>query len=427
MSRRALAALLLLSSAVAGAETRFALVIGANAGWSQDRPLRHATSDAQHVSEVLVELGDFARENVVLLRDPDTAEVRAQLAALSKRAAALDGQSLVFFYYSGHADDRWLHLKGDPLGFEELNVTLRDLPAQVRIGVLDACRSGALVSTKGGAPVSSFDVTVVDELTVRGLALLTSSGADELSQEQRALQGSVFTHHLISGLRGAADFDQNGQVTLAEAYRHAYQRTEADTAATLAPQRPAFRYDIKGKGELVMTWPVKSTASLRLPRGGGERYVVVDDEERWVVAEGSASPDHELKVALPAGRYRVKQVLQDKLQVASLTLADGANVDAKGLAYSSMPLSSGLVKGPDLVESITHPRRAFWFVAGSAVVAGAVWAIAGGMNLSTRGQLATAGRPLTREESATLTGWAVTSDVAMGLTAVLALAAVFTW
>ena len=37
------------------------------------------------------------------------------------------------------------------------------------------------------------------------MVLLTSSGADELSQESRALAGSVFTHHLVSGLRGAAD------------------------------------------------------------------------------------------------------------------------------------------------------------------------------------------------------------------------------
>ncbi|MBL8951056.1 MAG: caspase family protein [Myxococcaceae bacterium] len=424
---RSLSLCLTLLPVSALAETRFALVVGANAGWSQDRALRHAVSDAQHVAEVLAELGEFERDNVVLLRDPDTAEVRAGLAALAKKASAVDGQTLVFFYYSGHADDRWLHLKGDPLGFDELNATLRDLPAQVRVGVLDACRSGALVSTKGGAPVATFDVTVVDELTVRGLALLTSSGADELSQEQRALQGSVFTHHLISGLRGAADFDSNGQVTLAEAYRHAYQRTEADTAATLAPQRPAFRYDIKGKGELVMTWPVKSTASLLLPRGAGERYVVVDDEERWVVAEGSASPDHELRVALPAGKYRVKQVLADQLQVASLTLADGARVDAKGLAYSSMPLSSGLVKGVDLADVVVHPRTAFWFVAGSAVLAGIAWAVAGGTNLQMRGQYAAVGRPLSPRESQTVTGWAVASDVAMGLTATLLLAAVFTW
>lgn len=418
---------LLLVSAAAGAETRFALVIGANSGWSLDRPLRHAGSDAQHVSEVLVELGDFETQNVVLLKDPDTSEVRAQLAALGKRAGAVDGQALVFFYYSGHADDRWLHLKGDPFGFEELNQVLRELPAAVRIGVLDACRSGA-IAMKGGAPAAPFDLAVVDELTVRGLALLTSSGADELSQEQRALQGSVFTHHLISGLRGAADFDQNGQVTLAEAYHHAYQRTEADTLATLAPQRPAFKYDIKGKGELVMTWPVKSTASLLLPRGGGERYVVVDDDERWVVAEGSASPDRELKVALPAGRYRVKQVLADRLQVARLELGNGSRVDAKGLAYAPMPLSSGLVKGSlELTESVVHPRRAFWFVAGSAVLTAVLWAVAGATTLSLRGQYGSVGRPLMPGESQALTGWAVTSDVAMGLTAALALASVFTW
>jgi hypothetical protein len=37
-------------------------------------------------------------------------------------------------------------------------------------------------------------VKVVDDLRARGLALLTSSGADELSKEAKALRGSVFTH-----------------------------------------------------------------------------------------------------------------------------------------------------------------------------------------------------------------------------------------
>ena len=44
--------------------------------------------------------------------------------------------------------------------------------------------------------------------------LLSSSGADELSQESRALAGSVFTHHLVSGLRGAAD--ENGDERIAQ-------------------------------------------------------------------------------------------------------------------------------------------------------------------------------------------------------------------
>src|SRR5207244_873924 len=146
-----------------------------------------------------------------------------------------------------------LHLRGLPVTWDELLGALRDLPARVRVGLFDACRSGSILGTKGGVPVPSFEVRA--EEPVQGLALLTSSGADELSQETRTLQGSVFTHHVVSGLYGAADANSDGKVTLNEVYQYAYERTQADTAATSVPQRPAFRVELKGQGDLVLTRP----------------------------------------------------------------------------------------------------------------------------------------------------------------------------
>ncbi len=417
----------LLSAGAARAEERFALIIGANAGWDSDRPLRHAESDADRVAEVLRELGQFPKEQLEVLHDPDTKDVRERL---SKLAEAVRGRgsapTLVFVYYSGHADGRLLHLRGTPLGFEELYQALRDVPATVRIGVFDACRSGT-IATKGGAPAAAFDVQVVDELTVRGLALLTSSGADELSQEQKALQGSVFTHHFISGLRGVADLDRDGQVTLSESYRYAFQRTEADTAATPVPQRPAFRYEMKGQGELVLTWPENATATLLLPPGAGKRFVVLDEHEKLVVAEGSTEEEQEVPIALAPGKYLLKQVLADKLQVAAFSLANGLRLKTTSLLFSAAPLSSGLVKGVDLSASVRHPRAAFWYVAGGAVAAAALWAVAGAQTLSLRSSYSGLARPLTAEESQALSGWALGADIALGVTAALALTAVFTW
>ncbi|MDX2015893.1 MAG: caspase family protein [Myxococcaceae bacterium] len=413
----------------ARAEERFALVIGANTGWELDKPLKHAQSDAERMASVLVELGRFPKERVTVLLDPDVAAVRARLDALSTLAAMAKGPTLVFVYYSGHSDSRTLHLRGAPaLELEELSQRLRDVQATVRVGVIDACQAGAILGTKGGTPVAPFDVKVVDELTVRGLAVLTSSGADELSQETRALQGSVFTHHFVSGLRGAADADQNGQVTLSESYLYAHGRTEADTAATLVPQKPAFRYELKGEGELVMSWPAEASAKLVLPKGPSSRVVVVDEAEKLVVAEGRSDEAREVTVALVPGRYVVKQVLPEALNVAPVTLGAGSRLSLASLSFTSTPRRGGFVKGSEVVGTVVeHPRRAFWFVAGAAVVAGVAWAVTGGMTLNTRNQYAQLGRPFTMEESRTLTGWALASDITMGLTAALALGAVFTW
>ncbi len=361
MTRALLLLFLLVLVTPARGEERFALLIGANAGWADDRPLRYAESDAHRVRDVLVELGGFPEERIQLLREPDTAQVREALRRLAESVKALGAQeSLVVIYYSGHADEQHLHLRGTPLSHAELYEALRDLPATVRLGVLDACRSGSILAAKGGRRTSPFEVRVVNELGGRGLALLTSSGADELSQEARALAGSVFTHHWVSGLRGAGDFDQDGAVTLSEAYRHAFQRTEADTAATGTPHRPAFHFELAGQGEPVLTRPLQGAARLLLPHTDGERYVVVDEYQVRLVAEGYSRKEEQVALALAPGTYHVTHVQGERLAVATISVERGTRVEAHGLAYAHRPLSQGLLKGnPDEldVEDLREWRR----------------------------------------------------------------------
>ncbi len=340
-------AVLAVAHGSAFAEQRYAIVIGANPGWSSDRPLRYAENDAERMRDVLVALGNFAPDRVVLIRDPDTADVRATLRDVARVAQASSEDTLVFVYYSGHADDENLHLKGSPLSFKELHATLRALPATIKLAVIDACKSGA-VTRKGGTRVDEFAVTV-DSPKLSGMVILTSSGADELSQESRALAGSVFTHHFVSALRGAADSNKDGQVTLGEAYQYAYSRTRADTAVTGVPQRPSFKYELSGQGELVLAQlKEKKVAQVTLPKGDSTKYVVLDAHEWRLIAEAQGDKDRDVTLALAPGNYRVKKVYSDRLEVGSLVLAAGEKAVVDAIAYKSAPLSQGIVKGsPD--------------------------------------------------------------------------------
>lgn len=54
-----------------------------------------------------------------------------------------------------------------------------------------------------------------------GRVYITSSAAGERAQESDEIQGSVFTHYLLAGLRGAADDSGDRRVSLEEAYRFA--------------------------------------------------------------------------------------------------------------------------------------------------------------------------------------------------------------
>jgi hypothetical protein len=348
-------AVLALAQQAAWAEQRYAVVIGANPGWSSDRPLRYAENDAERVRDVLVSLGNFAPDRVALLRDPDTNEVRATLRDLARTAQASSEDTLVFFYYSGHADHERLHLRGDPLTFNELHQTLRSMPSTLKLAVIDACKSGA-VTRKGGARVDEFEVSI-DNPTLSGMVLLTSSGADELSQESRALAGSVFTHHLVSGLRGAADENGDNQVTVSEAYHYAYARTRADTATTGTPQRPSFKYELSGQGELVLAQLQKGrTARMTVPRGDGTKYVVLDEHEWRLIAEARSDKGRDIDIALPPGNYTVKKVLPDRLEVGTLAVAVGQAALVDAVKFQAAPLSQGIVKGnPD--ELTPEERR----------------------------------------------------------------------
>jgi len=75
---------------------------------------------------------------------------------------------------------------------------------------------------------------------MKGYAFMTSSSASEAAQESSRLKRSFFTHNLISGMRGAADMNQDGRITLNEAYQFAFDGTLTQTEKTLAgPSTPA--------------------------------------------------------------------------------------------------------------------------------------------------------------------------------------------
>lgn len=92
-------AVLVAAHSTAFAEQRYALVIGSNPGWSQDRPLRYADNDAERVRDVLVALGGFPADRVNLMRDPSTADVRGALRRLADVARDSNNEDTLVFVY----------------------------------------------------------------------------------------------------------------------------------------------------------------------------------------------------------------------------------------------------------------------------------------------------------------------------------------
>lgn len=309
--------------AVAVEGRRFALVAGEPEGGPGTQRLRHAERDARRIHAILTRVGGVHGDDAVLLLAEGARAFRRALADLSARAAAARaaGEStLLLVYFSGHAQDGALRFGGAGVPLEELRAALQAAPADVRIGLLDACRSGAIARTKGLRPAPDFQVTAPREAGPRGLVLITSSAADEASQESDALGASYFTHHLASGLLGDADASGDGRVTLAEAYAHAYGRTVGSTAGTAGGvQHPVFLYDLGGAGDVVLTELAPAAGGLVFPAELEGLYVVLDAGGR-AVAEVAKPMGTTRRLSLPPGRYAVKKRLpgEEGLLVASL-------------------------------------------------------------------------------------------------------------
>jgi hypothetical protein len=315
----------------------YGLVIGASRGGEGQALLRYAAADAAHVAEVLTQLGRTPREHVTQLVDPSPAAVLSALSRISAQLAghARAGQtSQLFFYYSGHARANALSLGGAELSLEALRNALLALPSTLTVVVLDACQSGAFSGVKGASPAADFSSSSFAQLSQAGLAVMASSTAEELSQESQDIGGSYFTHHLLTGLRGAADRDADGSVSLDEAYAYAYEHTLSDTLRTrLGSQHATLETTLKGHGKVPLTFIRDVDAKLRLSSNLVGRVVVQRQGRGAVVAELNKAEGSVLVLALPHGPYEVLlrpfPTLSPRVCAVSLEQASVQDIDPR--------------------------------------------------------------------------------------------------
>jgi hypothetical protein len=320
--------MILSASPGAAAERRFALVAGEPDGGAGTVRLRYAERDARRIHAILTEVGGVRAEDARLLLAGGAAGFSRALGELEARAAtakAAGDRTVLVVYFSGHAKDGALRLGSGRVPLEELRARLERSPADVRIGLIDSCRSGAVARAKGVRPAPAFDVAAGTQGAPSGLVLIASSAAGEDSQESDAIGASWFTHHLASGLLGGADASGDRRVTLSEAYAYAYARTVGSTAGSSGGvQHPVFLYDLGGAGDVVLSDLTPLSGGLVFPADADGLYVVLDRAGR-AVAEVAKTAGAERRIALAPGRYVVKKRLADEsgLLVATLGVGDG--------------------------------------------------------------------------------------------------------
>ena len=332
---------------------RIALFVGANDGGKGRVMLRYAVDDSRAVGQVLEEMGGILPGDSHYLEDPNRAALLGALGALAADADAARQTSRrveVIFYYSGHSDEEALFLGEERVPYTELKELVTSLNADVRIAIFDSCASGALTLPKGVIKRPPFLLDTAYDM--RGYAFMTSSSASEAAQESSRLGRSFFTHNLISGMRGAADMNVDGRITLNEAYQFAFDGTLTQTERTMAgAQHPSRHIQMSGTGDVVITEIRKSAAVVVFEPDFAGR-IFIHNGAGVLLVELNKTAGRDVSIGLDAGDYQIYAVdgasaLQRKISLK--------NRDSLGLGWSDFAKAARI---PATVRGTSGPSQA---------------------------------------------------------------------
>ena len=343
----------LLLTATPGVAGRYALLVGCNNGGTSVDPLRYAEKDAQVFAGLLTKLGGFEQNAVVTLLHPDSAALEGRLQSVRKQLSLSESHDadLFLFYYSGHADGTDMLLGNTRYPFLKLRKFLDSLPAGVRIGVFDACQSGAVTAYKGGKRAEPFYLK--NPQRIKGQVIISSTSASERAQESETLHGSIFTFYWISGLRGSADASGDRKVTLSEAYAYAYRKTlETSTLTGGEAQHPMYRFNIFGEGDIILTDLANRTGGIAFDKSTEGKFLVLSDSYTDIFADFYKKKNSENYVSLDPGSYRVINANNGSVGLYSFTLGPNSLVDLRQSMLEPNPLEESRIKGTNEVAKV---------------------------------------------------------------------------
>lgn len=307
---------------------RFAFLVGANNGGKDRVTLRYAVDDARALEEVLEEMGGLLPGDSHFLEEPDREKFFSEIEELTKdveEARNTFRRVEVILYYSGHSDEESIFLGNSRVTYKEFRDIITSMNADVRIAILDSCASGALTLPKGVIKKSPFLMDTAYDM--KGYAFMTSSSASEAAQESGRLGRSYFTHNLISGMRGAADMNLDGRITLNEAYQFAFDGTLTQTEKTMAgPQHPNYHIEMSGTGDVVITEIRQSTAILVLNEDIDGKFYI-HSKDNFLIVELEKPSGRKISIGLNEGDYRIINISGRDIFESKISLENGESFD----------------------------------------------------------------------------------------------------
>ena len=240
---------------------RWAVVIGISTYKnSHEIPnLRYADKDASTFYQFLCGPGGggFPDSHVRLLLNEKATFQAVRDALFSFLQKAIE-EDLVVIYISGHGapdpnNNKNLYLLTYDTNVEQMASTAfpmwdletavqRQIKAQKVVVFTDTCHAGGVgggIGLRGLVPRDNLVNRYLLGLAQakKGIAVFTASEAGEQSMESERWGGGhgVFTYHLLEGLKGEADYNRDGIVSLGEAMDYTNERVRRDTNSQQHP------------------------------------------------------------------------------------------------------------------------------------------------------------------------------------------------
>jgi hypothetical protein len=244
----------------------WAVVIGIN-DYRKAPQLKYAVNDAKAFYDYLVMKNQIPSENVTLLlnQEANLSQLRSTLGTEVKNKAGKE--DMVILYFAGHGategdvtstdgdglekyllpfDADLKDLYASALPMREISYILQRIRSERLVFIIDSCYSGAsggrTVRTDG-TRANISDRFLDRVVSGKGMIIMTASGANEVSVEKDDLRHGVFTYFLLDGLKGKADIDHDGQITVDEAYDYVSKNVPK---ATGQEQHPVKKGTVEG-------------------------------------------------------------------------------------------------------------------------------------------------------------------------------------
>lgn len=269
-------------------DRHFAVVIGVDGYPEEVGRLHCCCNDARAVAEALKSCCGVPEDNIFVISDdqpspnwrPALRNIYRVLNQLARRARK-EPIERVYFFLAGHgyqigrenyylmpdvapgdleADVAADVLPNKSLPLSKLKEKLQAIGAPQVLVMLDACRNELRVAGRGvgGRDLSVEMAEAVGRLRLpRGFVVIRATSGGQRSGEWREKQHGLFTYVLLEALRGAADDNRDGEITLNELEEYLQERTpKAAMRAGLPLQEPTVMYveEVTNAGRYVVAW-----------------------------------------------------------------------------------------------------------------------------------------------------------------------------